>query len=63
MGLAIGAVTVYLYSNVQSATGAITGLQTQLSSDEQQVSAAFAGQKSAAIQKANPFSAENMLGE
>lgn len=37
VGLGIGAVVVYLYQNVQSATGALTALQSQLGSDEAQV--------------------------
>lgn len=37
VGIAIGAVVVYLYSNVQSATGALASLQSRLGSDESQV--------------------------
>jgi hypothetical protein len=37
VGLAIGAVAVWFYSQVQSGTSAITGLQSQLQSDETQV--------------------------
>ena len=62
VGVGLGAMTVLLLLQQQnlngaisSATSAITGLNSRLGSDEAQVQSALAGQKSAAVQAANPL--------